>query len=445
MPFPPAFLWGTATASYQIEGAVAEDGRGESIWDRFSHTPGNIANGDTGDVACDHYHRYREDVDLMADLGLNAYRFSIAWPRLFPNGDGRPNPAGLDFYQRLVDRLLERGITPMATLYHWDLPLALQERQGGWTSRDTAHRFADYAAAVFNGLGDRVGHWITVNEPWVSAFLAYHDGSHAPGGHDLTSAVRAAHHLLLGHGLAVDAFRAAGRPGEIGITLNLNPADPASDHDADEHAAILFDGHLNRWFLDPVLRGRYPADLVEHYTSLGADFDAIEPGDLDGIARPIDFLGINYYFRSVVAATTEGLGWDVRRTRPGLATSDIGWGITPDGLTETLDRLRREYPAIPVHVTENGIALDESPGPVGAVHDSRRIDYLRDHLGAAESAIAAGTDLRGYFVWTFMDNFEWALGYRPRFGLVYVDFETLARTPKDSARWYAAFIADQRR
>ena len=358
---------------------------------------------------------------------------------------GDSNPAGLDFYQRLVDRLLERGITPMATLYHWDLPLSLQERQGGWISRDTAHRFADYAAAAFAGLGDRVGHWITLNEPWVSAFIGYHDGQHAPGIRDLTSALRAAHHLLLGHGLAVDAFRAAGRPGEIGITLNLNPADPATDRDADEHAAILFDGHLNRWFLDPVLRGHYPADLVEHYTALGADLDAIEPGDLDAIARRIDFLGVNYYFRSVVAATTEGMGWDAQRTRPGLETSDIGWGITPDGLTETLDRLRRDYPAIPVHVTENGLALDESPGPEGAVHDPRRIDYLRDHLAAAEGAIAAGTDLRGYFVWTLMDNFEWGLGYRARFGLVYVDFETLERTPKDSARWYAGFVAGQRR
>ena len=333
MPFPPAFLWGSATASYQVEGAVAEDGRGESIWDRFSHTPGKIANGETGDVACDHYHRYPEDVDLMADLGLNAYRFSIAWPRLFPNGDGRLNPAGLDFYQRLVDRLLERGITPMATLYHWDLPLALQDRQGGWIGRDTAHRFADYAAVAFAGLGDRVGHWITLNEPWVSAFLGYHARACTPrASDDLTSAVRAAHHLLLGHGLAVDAFRAAGRPGEIGITLNLNPADPATDRDADEHAAILFDGYLNRWFLDPVLRGRYPADLVEHYSGARGRPRRHRAGrsrrDRPPHRLPRGQLLLPERRRRHDRGTRLGMP---SGPGPRLATSDIGWGITPTG------------------------------------------------------------------------------------------------------------------
>jgi beta-glucosidase len=440
MPFPPEFLWGAATASYQIEGGVAEDGRGESIWDRFSHTPGTIDNGENGDIATDHYHRYREDVDLMAELGVKAYRFSIAWPRLFPDGGGQLNQAGLDFYQRLVDRLLERGITPVPTLYHWDLPQALQDRQAGWVSRDTAALFADYAGVAFGALGDRVTRWITLNEPWVSAFIGHHDGRHAPGVRDLTSALRAAHHLLLGHAAAVDAFRAIGAPGEIGITLNLNPSDPASDREEDERAAILFDGHLNRWFLDPVFRGSYPADLLDHYAGLGADLDFIQPGDLESIARPLDFLGVNYYFQSVVSAASDGLGWTAERTRGGLETSSIGWGITPDGLTNTLGRLRADYPAIPIYITENGIALDDTVGADGTVDDARRIDYLTSHLDAAERAIADGTDLRGYFVWTFLDNFEWAMGYRPRFGLVYTHYETQARIPKASAHWYKEVI-----
>ncbi len=330
MPFPPGFLWGAATASYQIEGAVSEGGRGESIWDRFSHTPGNIEADATGDIADDHYHRSGADIDLMAELGLTAYRFSIAWPRLFPDGGGQLNQAGLDFYQRLVDRLLERGIVPMATLYHWDLPQALQDRQGGWVARDTASRFADYATAVFGALGDRVGHWVTLNEPWVSSFLGYHEGRHAPGVRDLTSALRAAHHLYLGHAAAVASFRAMGLPGEIGITLNLNPSDPATDRDEDERAAILYDGNLNRWFLDPLFRGSYPADMVEHYVGLGADMDFVESGDLDAFSRPIDFLGVNYYFRNIVSASADGLGWLAERARPGDEDlSNIGWAITP--------------------------------------------------------------------------------------------------------------------
>ncbi len=441
MPFPPGFLWGAATASYQIEGAVADDGRGESIWDRFSHTPGRIDNGDTGDVADDHYHRYREDVDLMADLGLTAYRFSIAWPRLFPDGTGQLNQAGLDFYQRLVDRLLERGITPMATLYHWDLPQALQGGQGGWLSRDTAARFADYASTAFGALGDRVNHWITLNEPWVSAFIGHYDGRHAPGLTDLTSALQAGHHLLLGHVAAVDAFRALGAPGEIGITLNLGPSDPASDREDDERAATLFDGYLNRWFLDPLFRGSYPSDLLEHYAALGADLDFIQPGDLESMRRPIDFLGVNYYFRNVVAAAHQGLGWEGLRAAAGAETTSVGWAITPDGLSDLLARLGRDYPPIPIHITENGIALDDTVRADGTVDDPRRIAYLEAHLDAAERALAAGTDLRGYFVWTLLDNFEWALGYRARFGIVYVDFERQARIPKASARWYSAVIA----
>ena len=441
MPFPSGFLWGAATASYQIEGGVGEGGRGASIWDRFSHTPGNIEGGATGDIAADHYHRFGEDVGLMADLGLDAYRFSIAWPRLFPDGGGQLNRAGLDFYERLVDRLLERGIAPMATLYHWDLPQALQDRHGGWVSRDTASRFADYATAAFGALGDRVGHWVTLNEPWVSAFIGHHEGRHAPGVHDLTSALRAAHHLYLGHAAAVVSFRTLGLPGEIGITLNLNPADPASERAEDEQAAILCDGNLNRWFLDPLFRASYPADMVEHYLALGADLGFIESGDLATMAQPLDFLGVNYYFRNIVSATKDGLGFEAARARVGDADlSNIGWAITPDGLRDILGRVRRDYSTLPTYVTENGIALDDTVGPDGAVHDPRRIDYLAGHIAAAEAAIADGTDLRGYFVWSLLDNFEWGLGYRPRFGLVFVDYTTQARVPKSSAAWYSGVI-----
>jgi len=441
MPFPPGFLWGAATAAYQIEGGVDEGGRGESIWDRFSHTPGKVEGGQTGDIADDHYHRSASDVDLMAELGLTAYRFSIAWPRLFPDGDGRRSQAGFDFYDRLLDGLLERGISPMTTLYHWDLPQALQDRRGGWVDRDTASRFADYATAAFGAFGDRVDHWVTLNEPWVSSFVGYHEGRHAPGVRDLTSALRAAHHLYVGHAAALASFRTLGLPSDIGIVLNLNPADPASDHAEDERAAILCDGNLDRWFLDPLFRASYPADMVEHYLALGADLDFIASGDLESFTRPIDFLGVNYYFRSVVSASADGLGWTAS-TAPAGATrlSSIGWADTPGGLRDILGRVRREYTTLPIYVTENGIALDDTVGPDGGVDDPRRIDYLAGHIAAAEAAIADGTDLRGYFVWSLLDNFEWAAGYRPRFGIVYVDYTTQRRIPKSSAAWYSGVI-----
>ena len=345
MPFPPDFLWGTATAAYQVEGAVEEDGRGESIWDRFSHTPGNVANGETGDVACDQYHRYGDDVDLMADLGLQAYRFSIAWSRLFPDGRGELNKPGLDYYSRLVDKLLERGITPMATLYHWDLPQALQDSQGGWVSRDTADRFADYAAAAFKGLGDRVPHWITLNEPWVSTFVGHLEGRHAPGVRDLSSALRAGHHLLRGHGLAVDAFRASGLKGDIGVTLNLNPVHAATERPDDERAAVLFDGHLNRWFLHPVFRGSYPADLLDHYAILGADLRFIQPGDLAAMARPIDFLGVNYYFRISVRATPGGQRWSAENRMAGRRDDQHRLGHRPHRPARPADPPARGLPA----------------------------------------------------------------------------------------------------
>ena len=440
MPFPPDFLWGAATASYQIEGAVTEDGRGESIWDRFSHTPGAVENGHTGDVACDHYHRWPADLDLMQDVGLSAYRFSIAWPRIYPQGGGLINQRGLDFYARLVDGLLERGITPMATLYHWDLPQELETRLGGWGSREVAERFADYAATVFGALGDRVPYWVTINEPWVAAFIGYYTGRHAPGQEDLAKAVRASHHLLLGHARAIQVYRSLGLPGKIGITLDLQTASPDGDSDEDRRAAMLGDGYTNRWFLDPLFRGRYPEDVLELFRGQGAVLDAVGSGDMESIAAPIDFLGMNFYMRRLFSASSNGLGWDERLARDGDDTTEMGWAIVPEALAEQLARLRADYPSIPLYITENGMAEQDSVGADGTVRDTRRIDYIRRHLQVIEEAIAAGSDLRGYFVWSWMDNFEWGFGYRPRFGIVHVDFETQARTLKDSARWYAEVI-----
>lgn len=441
MPFPKDFLWGVATASYQIEGAVDAGGRGPSIWDTFSHTPGKVENGETGDVACDHYHRYAEDVDLMAELGIKAYRFSMAWPRLFPDGAGQLNRKGLDFYQRLVDRLLERDITPAITLYHWDLPQALQDR-GGWANRDTVERFADYAEAAFRALGDRVPMWITHNEPWVAAFLGNLLGIHAPGLTDLQTALDVSHHLLLSHGRAVERYHSLGLDGKIGITLSLSATYPKTDTDADREVARGSDGYTNRWFLDPVLKARYPEDMVERFTRAGAHpLAAVREGDLAVTSAPTDFLGVNYYSRRIITASDEEFGWAVQQhAEPGMHTTGVGWEVFPEGLYDLLTNLHEIYPGTPFYITENGMALDDRIGPDGAVDDPRRIDYLRGHFAAAQRAIEAGVDLRGYFVWSFMDNFEWAMSYRPRFGLVYVDYPTQRRIPKSSARWYSRVI-----
>jgi beta-glucosidase len=407
--FPEGFAWGVATASYQIEGAVNEGGRSPSIWDTFSHTPGKVQDGDTGDVADDHYHRYREDVDLMADLGVGCYRFSLAWPRLQPDGRGPLNEAGLDFYVRLLEALGERGIEPWVTLYHWDLPQALQDR-GGWPARDTAERFAEYAAVVHDRLRDRVTWWTTLNEPWVAAYVGHAEGRHAPGIADPDAAGRAAEHLLLGHHLAMKAMRAQDGSGRFGITLNLSPVDAASESAADQDAARRIDALLNRQFLDPVLTGDGPA---------------------------LDFLGINYYMRHIVRAGAPGSGsrvWvgseDVEFVSRGLPRTDMGWEIDADGLYDVLVRVHRDYPSVALYVTENGAAFE-------GIADPQRIAYLDSHFRAAHRAIADGVDLRGYFVWSLMDNFEWAFGYSKRFGLIHVDYETLQRTPKDSARWFA--------
>jgi beta-glucosidase len=436
MSFPDGFAWGTATASYQIEGAVEEGGRSTSIWDTFSHTPGKVENGDTGDVADDHYHRYEEDVAHMADLGVGWYRFSLAWPRLQPNGRGALNEQGVDFYQRLIDALLAKGITPWVTLYHWDLPQVLEDA-GGWPERDTANRFAEYAAAVYDRLSDRVQHWTTLNEPWCSSILGYCAGVHAPGRTDPEASLRAAHHLMLGHGLAIDAMRSRGNAGhQFGITLNLSPTD------GEEDAARRADGLLNRLFLDPLLRGGYPGDVLDDVRTV-TDGAFIRDGDEQQINVHLDFLGVNYYFRSVVRAGTDtgaatifpGNG-DLEEVKRGLPETAMGWEIDADGLYDILTRVARDYPGVPLYVTENGAAFpDVKTG--GAVHDPDRVEYLKAHFAAAERAIADGVDLRGYFVWSLLDNFEWAYGFSKRFGLIHVDYETLERTPKDSAKFYA--------
>ena len=443
MPFPPGFAWGTATSAYQIEGAVDEDGRGPSIWDTFCRAAGKVAYGDTGDVACDHYHRWAEDVDLVASYGLNAYRFSVAWPRIQPEGRGTPNQKGIDFYRRLCERLVEHGIRPAATLYHWDLPQALQDR-GGWQSRDIVERFAEYAAIVYDALGDGVAWWITHNEPWVFAAVGHRMGIHAPGLHDAEAELRVAHHLLLSHGAAVEAYRAAGLAAPIGISLSLYPTYPQRDTDADRRAAALSDGYTNRWYLDPVFRGSYPTDLLALFGDRYA-MDWIADGDLARVKQPIDFLGVNYYMRRVVRAPVGGepreFAWvPSTEHRIEVPRSDIDWEMTPDTFVDLLVRLRDDYGSPPILITENGAAIDDALEPDGQVHDPRRIEYLRTHLAAVEEAIARGVDVRGYFAWSLMDNFEWAEGYRQRFGITYVDFESQRRIPKDSARWYAGVV-----
>jgi beta-glucosidase len=443
--FPTGFVWGAATASFQIEGATTVDGRTDSIWDEFCRRPGAVAGGDTGEPAADHYRRYGADVDLMTSLGLAAYRFSVAWPRVRPDG-GQANAAGLDFYDRLVDRLLAAGIAPWATLYHWDLPQAL-EKLGGWTARDTAYRFADYAASVADRLGDRVTGWLTLNEPWCSAFAGYASGRHAPGVTSPRAAVAAAHHLLLGHGLAMERLRALAPGVPAGITLNLFPVSAATP--ADEDAARRVDGLQNRIFLDPVLRGEYPADVLEDLAPYGLP-SLVADGDLEVIGTPIDLLGVNYYRELLVsapsdAAAAEPSEWvgveGVRFLNSGHPRTATDWEVQPTGLTDLLLRLHSEYPRLPLYITENGAAFPDEIGPDGLVHDESRLAFLDGHLRAAHAAIQQGVDLRGYFCWSLLDNLEWAEGYAKRFGLVYVDFETQQRTVKQSARWYADVIA----
>ncbi|WP_035845083.1 GH1 family beta-glucosidase [Kitasatospora azatica] len=458
--FPTGFHWGAATAAYQIEGAVREDGRTPSIWDTFSHTPGKVHAGDTGDVATDHYHRYPEDIALMAELGLTAYRFSISWSRVQPTGRGPAVERGLDFYRRLTDQLLEAGIQPFATLYHWDLPQELEDR-GGWPERDTAERFGEYAALAAEALGDRVAVWTTLNEPWCSAFLGYGSGVHAPGRTNPRDALRAAHHLNLGHGRAVAALRAAlPDSAQLAISLNLHQVRALSAEPADREAARRVDAVGNRIFTGPLLHGGYPDDLRRDTAHLVDWAELVRPGDEQAIGAPIDVLGINYYTPTLVSAPqheaglspTEAARHDAHGASehspwpgsesvlfhlPPGGTTEMGWAIDPSGLYDLLTEAGRANPGLALMVTENGAAFPDVLTAEGAVHDPERIAYLHSHLAAVHRAVADGADVRGYFLWSLLDNFEWAHGYAKRFGAVYVDYATQRRIPKSSAHWYA--------
>ena len=443
LTFPPNFVWGAATSSYQIEGAWDTDGKGESIWDRFAHTPGKVIDGSNGDVACDHYHLYADDVALMADLGLQAYRFSVAWPRILPDGRGRINQAGLDYYSRLVDTLLAANITPFTTLYHWDLPQALQDR-GGWPVRATAEAFAEYADVVSRHLGDRVKQWITINEPWCVAFLSHQVGEHAPGWQDWPKAIVASHHVLLAHGLAVPIIRANIADAAVGITLNFTPAEPASPSRADFEATRWFDGYFNRWFIEPLYGRGYPADMVADYAAAGHlpnGLDFVQRDDLEVIGALTDFMGVNMYTREVVRAqdAVDNLPQTVFAA-PAEERTDIGWEVHAQSLYRLLLRLYSHYQIGKLYITENGAAYSDAPDANGRINDQRRVKYLRDHLAACHRAIQAGVPLDGYFQWSLMDNFEWAKGYEQRFGMVWVDFATQQRIPKASAEWYQAAI-----
>jgi beta-glucosidase len=436
--FPSDFVWGAAASAYQIEGAAYEDGRGESIWDRFCATPGKVRAGETGEIACDFYHRYPEDIALMRELGLDAFRFSIAWPRIVPDATGPVNQAGLDFYDRLVDALLGAGIRPYANLFHWDLPQALEDA-GGWPERATAEAFAAYAAVVGERLGDRVKDWITHNEPFCTSWLGYGLGEHAPGRTSVRDALAASHHALLAHGWAVEALRRAAPAAEVGIVLDTWPIHPASDSPADLAAVRAEDGVRNRWFFDPLLRGAYPEDVLERFAD---DTPQIRDGDLATISAPLDFVGINNYSRRILRAGPGGVPVDV--PAPAAKLTDMGWEVYPAGLYESLIRLHQEYGVESLYVTENGAAFADVRGHDGGIHDLERIAYLDGYVGAVAAAVAEGVPVRGYFVWSLLDNFEWSLGYSKRFGLVYVDYPTLERVPKESFAWYRDLIAANR-
>jgi beta-glucosidase len=444
--FPAGFIWGTATAAYQIEGAVEQDGRSPSIWDTFCKIPGKVRNGDHGDVACDHYHRYPQDIALMKEIGFNAYRFSIAWSRILPAGRGVVNAAGLDFYDRLLDQLLSAGIAPYATLYHWDLPQVLED-VGGWLVRDTAEAFAEYTDVTTKHLGDRLKHWTTLNEPWCSAFLGYGIGIHAPGQQDFAASLQASHHLLLAHGLAMPIIRQNVADAVAGIVLNPGPVYPASESAEDAAAAWRADGFQNRWYLDPVFGKGYPADTLAAYGQFAPE---IQDGDLDVIAAPLDFIGINYYTRSVVKASeihanprVDHLLGAEQVYLPAVERTFFDWEVYPQGLSDFLMRLQRDYDPKSILITENGAAYQDTLLPDGSIEDTERTAYFQSHLEAALTAINNGVKLDGYFAWSFLDNFEWAEGYEKRFGMTHVDFDSQVRTPKRSAKWFQDFLASK--
>ena len=433
-PFPDGFVWGVATSAFQIEGAAAVDGKGPSIWDEFCRQPGAIADNSNGDVACDHYHRLDADLDLIASLGVDAYRFSVSWPRVQPSGSGAWNEPGLDFYERLVDGLLARGVKPYLTLNHWDLPATLQA-SGGWANRDTVQRFVEYACGMARRMGDRVAAITTHNEPWVIAALGHESGTFAPGVKSRATAMQVSHHLLLSHGLALQALRAQGCTSRLGIVLNLAPTLPASNTEADFAKARLDDGCSVRWYMDPLFLGEYPRDVLEH---LGVDAPRVEAGDMLHIATPMDFLGVNYYTRVMASAATP---WDVHSG--GLELTDMGWEVYPEGLTDLLVRLQHDYPVPPMYVKENGAAFKDRIVD-GRVHDAQRTSYIARHIAAVGEALRRGVRMEGYMVWSLLDNFEWASGYEKRFGIVHVDYASQRRTIKDSGFWYRDFLQRQR-
>jgi beta-glucosidase len=437
--FPEGFIFGAATSSYQIEGAWQQDWKGESIWDRFSHTPGMVARDENGDVAADHYNLWQEDIKLMKEIGIRSYRFSISWPRIFPEGRGRVAQAGLDFYSKLVDGLLEADISPMVTLYHWDLPQALQD-EGGWTNRNVVGAFQDYAEIVSRTLGDRVNLWATFNEPFVSAWVGYYDGRHAPGHRSLEEMLAASHHLLLSHGESVPVIRANAPDAEVGIVLNIHWKMAASDSYHDRKATYIDDGKLTRWYIEPLAARGYPADMVDYF---GREMDMILPGDMEAIAEPIDFLGINYYTRDLVRSDEVSEEENSPITViPNEEHTEMAWEVYPPGLYDVLTRVHYQYRFPKLYITENGAAFPDVKNPDGSIHDDRRLNYIQEHFKSAAKAIEHGVPLAGYYIWSLMDNFEWAHGYDKRFGLIHVDFETLDRALKDSALWYQKFLAE---
>lgn len=437
--FPKKFTWGASTASYQIEGAWQEDGKGPSIWDTFSHQPGKIAFNHNGDTAADHYHLWQEDIQLMKEIGLPAYRFSFSWSRILPEGIKTINKSGLDFYDRLVDALLENNIQPFPTIYHWDLPQALQDK-GGWSNREIVDWFTDYTVLLFEKFGDRINHWTTLNEPWVTAFLGNYSGKHAPGFRDLKKALAVTHHLLLSHGRALKEIKSMSkRPTEVGIVLNLGPVSPVSNTREDKQAAIRYDCYLNRIFLDPLFLGKYPADMVDLFAGI---FPEINPGDLDEISQRVDFLGINYYMRNLVCNQPDLPYLQSSLVNPHGESYSEMWEIYPQGIHDLLSRVWQDYKPAKIYITENGTAVTDGVDADNRVRDPRRIQYIQDHLKEINQAISDGIPIAGYFVWSLLDNFEWAEGYSRRFGIVYVNYESQKRIIKDSGRWFARVIKE---
>lgn len=437
--FDPHFLFGVATAAYQIEGAWNEDGKGESIWDRFSHTPGVIEDGSTGDIACDHYHRYREDIQLMKELGVDIYRFSISWSRIFPEGRGKVNQKGVDFYRKILDELKSRGIRSAITLYHWDLPQDLQDK-GGWENEVTIRAFAEYARFLFQTFKNDVDMWITHNEPWVVTFVGHHEGRHAPGKRDFQSALLVSRNLLLSHGQVMQAFREEEIAKPIGITLNLSPVHVFTDKEEDQKAAQRFDGYLNRWFLEPLFHGQFPEDMLSLYAQKGFSISQFEEREGKLVAQPLDFLGVNYYSRHVVRSGTDPILEATSVELPNVEKSLMGWEVYPKGIYEIIQRVTKEYNPHAIYITENGYSSPDAPDPSGSVEDEKRIEYLRNHLLYLHKTLNEGCPVKGYFVWSIMDNFEWSHGFKQRFGLVYVDYKTLRRIPKKSFFFYQKII-----